>query len=464
MVGCVGTHDHHDRELDFKDSGDSKKENVGPRPSPSPTGKVTYSPSPSPDQTSRPPSLGAAISNLLLLCLLRRPASASEMDPRHLPSGDVETMPLGVSSRSPPHTAPDSPLPWSLLSSPIYSPQRWMPPTDDLDALAGGSWTFNDWPNSSPEMVTGHSVGNHAAQGISAESPVAVLPASGRPVVLFGVLIDSWIYKAELVLDLDDSAGGAPTNHAAAASVPVPVQGSGAGPLGLFSSTESGVSSDVCGRERLHIAPEIVVGASSSDAVVLSPTTKQHPPRMDHYDPWMVFDEQMGSFFDSPVGFCSTWNWDDCHILHHDEMSPASATPKHAAAALVAAQGTTGGSLCQQAVNLKRIDVVHPSSQVSPSRGISGHPLPSTEKEIRGENKIAISSSKHVEVQQGAMSRKRTKRSKVWRHFTEVEDPDGFKAKCKHCGNLLRADSRKDGTSRLRRHIIDFHKMELAGS
>jgi len=79
---------------------------------------------------------------------------------------------------------------------------------------------------------------------------------------------------------------------------------------------------------------------------------------------------------------------------------------------------------------------------------------------------------KSAEVQPSNKSRKHTKctsrsRSKVWLHFSRVaniKDPCVIKAKCRHCGKLFRADSKINGTSLLRRHIIGSHKIELAGS
>ena len=44
-----------------------------------------------------------------------------------------------------------------------------------------------------------------------------------------------------------------------------------------------------------------------------------------------------------------------------------------------------------------------------------------------------------------------------------VED-SGVKAKCIYCDKVLKADSKRNGTSRLRRHIIGCHKIEFAGS
>jgi hypothetical protein len=85
--------------------------------------------------------------------------------------------------------------------------------------------------------------------------------------------------------------------------------------------------------------------------------------------------------------------------------------------------------------------------------------MPSTEK-------------KSAEVEPGNKSRKHTEctswsRSKVWLHFSRVVNIDDscvIKAMCRHCGKLLRADSKINGTSRLRRHIIGCHKIELGGS
>jgi hypothetical protein len=90
---------------------------------------------------------------------------------------------------------------------------------------------------------------------------------------------------------------------------------------------------------------------------------------------------------------------------------------------------------------------------------IAENPMPSTEK-------------KSAEVEPGNKSRKHTEctswsRSKVWLHFSRVVNIDDscvIKAMCRHCGKLLRADSKINGTSRLRRHIIGCHKIELGGS
>jgi len=100
-----------------------------------------------------------------------------------------------------------------------------------------------------------------------------------------------------------------------------------------------------------------------------------------------------------------------------------------------------------------------PSHQGLQFTEIVGNAMPSTKK-------------KSAEVQPSNKSRKHTKctsrsRSKVWLHFSRVaniKDPCVIKAKCRHCGKLFRADSKINGTSRLRRHIIGSHKIELAGS
>lgn len=54
--------------------------------------------------------------------------------------------------------------------------------------------------------------------------------------------------------------------------------------------------------------------------------------------------------------------------------------------------------------------------------------------------------------------------SEAWLHFTKVvdtEDPGAVKAMCKCCRKLLKADPKRNGTSRLRRHITEVYKMGL---
>ncbi|KAJ4807091.1 Zinc finger BED domain-containing protein RICESLEEPER 3 [Rhynchospora pubera] len=64
------------------------------------------------------------------------------------------------------------------------------------------------------------------------------------------------------------------------------------------------------------------------------------------------------------------------------------------------------------------------------------------------------SNSRSKKGEEKVQHRPSNKRSKVWDEFVEIEQPDGSKkAKCSHCGNELCCDTKKHGTSQLRRHL-----------
>jgi hypothetical protein len=53
---------------------------------------------------------------------------------------------------------------------------------------------------------------------------------------------------------------------------------------------------------------------------------------------------------------------------------------------------------------------------------------------------------------------KSREKSEVWQHFMK----NGARAYCKHCSKDYAADTRKHGTSRLRRHLVDAHNLKVA--
>ena len=51
-------------------------------------------------------------------------------------------------------------------------------------------------------------------------------------------------------------------------------------------------------------------------------------------------------------------------------------------------------------------------------------------------------------------------RAKCWLHFEKIKDEAGGPAaKCKHCGKTFYGDSKKNGTSSLRNHVLNCTKM-----
>jgi len=111
-------------------------------------------------------------------------------------------------------------------------------------------------------------------------------------------------------------------------------------------------------------------------------------------------------------------------------------------------------------------------SQVLQTREIAENatPLVKNERIVVDCEQIKLGNN-DVKARIGKLSRKCNKytsgsKSEVWLHFEKlvsVED-SGVKAKCIYCDKVLKADSKRNGTSRLRRHIIGCHKIEFAGS
>lgn len=82
------------------------------------------------------------------------------------------------------------------------------------------------------------------------------------------------------------------------------------------------------------------------------------------------------------------------------------------------------------------------------------------EVEIVGRNQ---SQQQHVPLPRSVPSKKKKEvesRSKVWDHYEKIKDSDGMvmKTKCIYCAKLFSCESKKNDTSSLRHHTLNYLK------